>query len=119
MDIKSKLKWIWFFVAASSLILLAFHWFGFDSKNLEYTILSLSSVAFILSLPCSLFVVPVMVASKYYMAISPFAGDGIYLGTILISIVGAMQWFWIARFWYPTESSFQNLDLLKAKIKSQ
>ena len=116
MNIKFSLKNIWLAVAVSSLILLAFHWFGFDSRNLEYAILTLSSVAFILSLPCSLFVVPVMLASNYYMAISPFAGDGIYLGTILIFIVGAMQWFWIVNFWYPTESSFQDLDLLKAKI---
>lgn len=111
MNIKFSLKYIWLAVAFLSLVLLTFHWFDFDSRNLEYGILSLNSIAFILSLPCSLFVLPVLIASNHYMAISPFAGDGIYLGTILLFIIGAMQWFWVVRFWSPTESSLQMLEL--------
>jgi hypothetical protein len=111
MNIKFNLKCIWLAVGVISLILLAFHWFGYDSNNLENAILALNVLAFALSLPCSLFIIPVVVATNHFMAISPVSGEGIYLNTIFLFVIGAMQWFWIARFWSPTEPPLQILDL--------
>lgn len=111
MNLKSKLKYIWLAVAAVSLILLAFDWFGYGSQNLQNTILALNFVALVLSLPCSLFVIPVVIAAHHYLSLNPFSGEGIYLNTIFLFVIGLMQWFWIARFWSPTEPTFQAIDL--------
>ena len=116
MNIKSNLKYIWLAVAVSSMILTTFLWFGYDSENLQNTIYVLNAFALVLSLPCSLFAVLVVALANHYLGINPFSGEGIYLGTIFLSVVGLMQWFWIAGVWSPTESMFQNLNLLDAKV---
>lgn len=116
MKIKSNLKHIWLAVGFVSLILLGFHWFGYESRSIQNTILALNAVMFILSLPCSVFVVPVVVSAYYFMAISPIGANGIYLNTIFLFVVGLMQWFWIARFWSPAEPQFQSLKFGDIKM---
>lgn len=113
MKIKIDFRRIWTAAAVISLVLLGFHWFGFDSKQLEISILALNILAFLLSVPCSLFVVPVVVASNHYLGLSPISSEGLYLNTIFLSTVGAMQWFWIARFWSPGEPQFQEIGFGK------
>ena len=108
---KIDIKKIWMIAAVSSLILLGFHWFGFDSKLLENSILILNVLAFATALPCSLFVVPVLFASNYYLEINPVSSEGVYLNTIFLSAIGAMQWFWVARFWSPKEPQVQMLGM--------
>lgn len=117
MKIKFNLKQIWSTVAVISLVLLAFHWFGFDSQQLEISILALNILAFILSLPCSLFVLPVLIASNHYLQLSPLSSEGLYLNTVFLSVVGAMQWFWIANFWSPKEATLQMLSLANGEIE--
>ncbi|MGI8788717.1 MAG: hypothetical protein ACR2HG_13260 [Pyrinomonadaceae bacterium] len=116
MNIKSNLKYIWLAFGVFSMILTLFLWFGYDSQNLQNTIHVLDGLMLILSLPCSLFAVPVIVLANYYLGINPFSIEGIYLSTIFLFVIGFMQWFWIARFWLPTEALFQNLDLLDSKV---
>ena len=82
MNIKSNLKHIWLAIAVFSMILTIFLWFGYDSQNLQYTILALTGLMLILSLPCSLFVIPVIVLANHYLAINPVSIEGIYLNTI-------------------------------------
>ncbi|MCB1024481.1 MAG: hypothetical protein KDB79_08825, partial [Acidobacteria bacterium] len=65
------LKKIWLAVAVISMILLAFRLFGYDSEDLQTSLLVLNVAAFLLSLPSSLFVAVVAVASNYYMAMDP------------------------------------------------
>ena len=84
-----------------------------NRQNLQNTILALDALMFILSVPCSLFFVPVAAAANYYLEIETFSSAGIYLNTVFLFVLGFMQWFWIARFWYPTESVYQKLDLLE------
>jgi len=116
MNIKSNLKYIWLAFGVSSMTLMTFLWFGYDSQNLQNTILVLNASMLILSLPCSLFVVPVIALANHYLGINPISTEGIYLSTIFLFVVGLMQWFWIARFWSPAESPFQTLDLLDANV---
>ena len=113
MNYKSNLKRIWSVVAVLSLILLALMWFGYESQNLKYAILTLNSLMFLLSLPCSIFAVPVVAASAYYLEMHPTSNEGIYLSTIFLSVLGAVQWFWIVRFWSPSEPIMQKLDLIR------
>lgn len=115
MNIKSNLKYIWLAVGIFAMVMMGFLWFGYDSKNLQNAILVLDALMLILSLPCSLFAIPVVVLANHYLDINPVSTEGIYLNTIFLFVIGLMQWFWIARFWYPTESVFQKLDLLDAK----
>ena len=115
MNIKSNLKYIWLTVGVFSMSSMILLWFGHDSQNLQNTIHVLDALMLILSLPCSLFAVPVVVLANLYLEINPFSIEGINVSTIFLFVLGLMQWFWIARFWSPTEAPFQNLNLLDAK----
>lgn len=117
MNIKSNLKYLWLAFGSLAVILTFFVWLGYESDGLENTILALDALMFILSVPCSLFFIPVAAAANYYLEIDTFSVAGIYLNTIFLVVIGLLQWFWLARFWYPTESVFQKLDLLDAKSK--
>lgn len=112
MKIKNNLKYIWLAAVIISFVLLAFHWFGFAAQNLQYAIIGLNAFALILSVPCSLFAVPVFIASNHFLEMSPFSGEGIYLNTFLLFVLGFMQWFWLARFWSPTEPQLLELKLI-------
>jgi len=114
MNIKTNLKRIWSAVAVLALALLIYRWFGeIESTNLLNTILALNVGLFILALPCSLFGAAVVFAAWYFLEMNP-ATDGIYLSTIVLLILGALQWFWLIRFYYPPETPFQKLNLTEA-----
>jgi len=113
---KYKLKQIWLAVAVISLILLGFHWFGYDSRNLEISILVLNAIGFVLSLPCSFFVVPVITASFIYLGIFPASSDGVYLNTIFIFVVGMMQWFFVSKYWTAEGNPMQTLGLKREGV---
>ena len=115
MNYKSNLKILWSVVAFISLVLLALTWFGYESANLKNSILALNVMMFLLSLPCSIFAVPVVAAAAYYLEMPPTSAEGIYVSTIFLSVLGAVQWFWIMRFWSPTEPIMQKLDLIAEK----
>ncbi len=117
MNIKSNLKYVWLAFAVLSMILTAFLWFGYESENLQNTIYVLNAFVLLLSLPCSLFAVLVVALANHYLGIEPFSTEGIYLSTVFLFVTGLMQWFWIARFWSPNESLFQNLNLHDAKVE--
>lgn len=117
MNIKSNVKRIWLAIGVLAMILTVFLWFGYDSQNLNNTILILNGLMLILSLPCSLFVIPVVVLANHYLAINPVSTEGIYLNTIFLFVIGLMQWFWIVRFWSPTEPPLQMLGLLSEKAE--
>jgi hypothetical protein len=103
---------LWLVCGVFSLVLMLFVLFGFESNILQNTILALNGLMFILSVPLSLFFVPVAAAANHYLEINALSTDGIYHNTVFLFVLGFMQWFWIARFWYPTESVYQKLDLL-------
>lgn len=112
MNIKSNLKYIWLAIAVFSLIAVIFLWFGYESERLEKAVLGVNGLMFVLSMPLSLFFVPVAAAAHYYLEINPLSTGGIYLNTFFLFVLGFMQWFWIARFWSRTDSPFQRLDLI-------
>jgi hypothetical protein len=116
MKIRSKLKQIWLVVGVISMVLLGFHWFGYESRGMQSTILALNALMFLLSIPCSVFVIPVVVSAYYFMAINPMGASGIYLNTIFLFVIGIMQWFWIAKFWSPAEPQFQTLKFTDPKL---
>ena len=117
MNIKSNLKYIWLAIGVFAMSLMIFLWFGYDSQNLQNTILVLNGLMLILSLPCSLFAVPVIVLANHYLEMNPVSTEGIYLNTVFLFILGFMQWFWVIRVWSPTEPQLQMLDLLTGKSK--
>jgi len=115
MNIKSKLKYMWLAVGVFAMSLMIFLWFGYDSQNLQNTILVLNGLMLILSLPCSLFAIPIVALANHYLEINPVSTEGIYLNTLFLFILGLMQWFWVIRVWSPTEPQLQMLDLLAEK----
>lgn len=111
MKLEMKLKKIWMIVTVMSLILLGFHWFDYQPRNLEIALVVLNGMAFALSVPCSLFLIPVMVTANYYLAINPVTNEGVYLNTFFLLALGMMQWFFVVKFWLPKEPTMQILDL--------
>ena len=116
MSIKSGLKYIWLTISVFSMILMIFMWFGYDSQNMQNTIHTLNALMLVLSLPCSLFAVPVILLASHYLGINPLSIEGINLATIFLTALGMMQWFWISTLWSPNKYAFQKIDLLDAEV---
>ena len=114
MKIKTNLKRIWSAVALFSLGLLIYSQFADESPNVLNTLLALDSVMFLIALPCSLFGGAVIFFAWYVLEMNPLSLEGAYLNTVVLALLGTVQWFWITRFWYPTETPFQKLDLVGA-----
>ncbi len=112
MNIKTNLKRIWSAVAVLSLGLLIYAQFADESPNLLNTLLVLDGVMLLIALPCSLFGGAVVFFAWYVLEMNPLSIEGAYLNTIVLSLLGTVQWFWITRFWYPTETPFQQLNLI-------
>ena len=115
MNIKSKLKYTWLAVGVFAMSLMILLWFGYESENLQNTILALNALMLILSLPCSLFAVPIVALANHYLEINPVSTEGIYLNTFFLFILGFMQWFWVVHVWSPTEPQLQTLDVVTEK----
>jgi len=112
MNIKTNLKRIWSVVAVLSLGLLIYSWFsGIESPYLLNTLLAFNGLMLLLSLPCGLFGGAVVFFAWYVLEMNPISLEGAYLNTILLFLLGFVQWFWLTRFWYPTETPFQELKL--------
>jgi uncharacterized membrane protein len=112
MNIKTNLKRIWSVVAVLSLALLIYLWLGeTDSPQLLNTLLALDAVMFLLALPCGVFGAGVVLAAWYVLGMNPTSIEGAYLNTIVLFLLGTVQWFWLIRFYYPPETPFQKLNL--------
>lgn len=112
MKFKLNLKQIWIAVGVVSLILPVFLPSQADSNNLFLNVVGVVNILmFALSLPCSLFGLPVVFFAWYALGWNPNSIEGAYLNTILFFVLGAVQWFWIARFWSPTEPVLQRINL--------
>jgi hypothetical protein len=113
MKVKLSLKKIWVAVGIFSLILPVFLPSVAGSNNFVLNLIGIVNIVmFVLSFPCSLFGLPVVFFAWYALEMDPNSIEGAYLNTILFFVLGFVQWFWIARFWYPTDAPFQNLNLL-------
>ncbi|MBS1796160.1 MAG: hypothetical protein JSS81_20070 [Acidobacteria bacterium] len=112
MNIKQILPRIWSVVALLSIFLLAyFYWSGGESPGLLKTMLVLDALLFVLALPTGVFGAAVVGAAWYVLELDPVSSDGVYLNTIVLALLGTVQWFWLRRFWYPAETPFQKLAL--------
>jgi hypothetical protein len=117
-NFKVSFRQSWLAIGILSLILLFFQPSGADSGNaLRNTLLVVNVLMFVLALPCSFFAVPVLAAAAYYLDMHPTSDRGMTLSTILLFVIGLMQWFWIARFWSPTEPPLQMLNLTGGKVE--
>lgn len=115
MNIQKYCRPIFAGLAALSLALLGAMWFGAESAALRDALLVLNIATALVALPASLMMVPVGIAAAHYLDMAPTSDAGIYLQTILLALLGAVQWFWLARFWSPSEAPFQRLDLAGEK----
>lgn len=108
---KLSLRTIWLVIGILSMVLLFLPLTGDAQIYVKNTLLALNALMLLLSVPCSLFAVPVMFAAFYYLDMYPTSKQGVTLSTILLFLIGLMQWFWISRFWSPTEPPLQMLGL--------
>jgi hypothetical protein len=112
MKFKLSLKQIWLVVGIFSLILPVVLPSEADSNNVFLNVIGIVNIVmFILSFPCSFFGLPVVFFAWYALGMSPLSIEGAYLNTILFFVLGAVQWFWIARFWSPTEPVLQKINI--------
>ena len=112
MNIKINLQRVWSVVAVLSLALLICLWFVESvSTSLLYTILALDALMILLALPVSVFALPVIYSAWHFLDLNPLTAEGVYLSTILLALLGTMQWFWLIRFYFPPDAPFQKLNL--------
>lgn len=112
MKFNISLKQIWLAVGIFSLILPVFLPSEAGSNNVFLNIVGIVNIVmFILSFPCSLFGLPVVFFAWYVLEMNPNSIEGAYLNTILFFVLGFVQWFWIARFWSPTDPLLQEIKL--------
>lgn len=112
MKYKISLKQIWLAVGIFSLILPVFLPSEAGANNVFLNVVGVVNILmFVLSLPCSVFGLPVVFLAWYELGMNPNSIEGAYLNTILFFVLGFVQWFWLARFWSPTEPVLQGLDL--------
>jgi hypothetical protein len=112
MKFNLSLKQIWLALGIFSLILPVFLPSEAGSNNAFLNIIGIVNIVmFILSFPCSLFGLPVVFFAWYALEMNPNSIEGAYLNTILFFVLGFVQWFWIARFWSPTEPVLQEIKL--------
>lgn len=112
MNIKQFLKSAFAAVTAISMIVLIRHWFmEAESSQTVTTLLVLNVIALILALPSSILAAAVG-GAWYALELDPRSGDGVFLNTVLLSVIGTVQWFWLERFWYPKEAVFNRLDIV-------
>ena len=113
MNIKTNLQRIWSVVGVLSLALLIYLWLGeSESSALLYAILALNALMFLLALPASVFGAATVVTAWYVLDLNPISSEGAYLNTIVLFLLGTVQWFWLTRFYFPPETPFQKLDLV-------
>jgi hypothetical protein len=118
MNIKTNLKRIWAAVAVLSLGVLIYAQFAEESWLVLNALLVLDAAMLLIALPCSLFGGAVVFFAWYVLEMNPLSLEGAYLNTVVLFLLGTVQWFWISRFWYPTETPFQKLDLVGANPNS-
>jgi hypothetical protein len=111
MNKKTVLRSLWLSTSLAALIMTLTIWFGYEAENMRYVILGLNVVAFALSVPSSLIVVPVAFAANYYLDINALSTDGIYLNTFFLLFVGGAQWFLITNVFQSFESRMQRLEI--------
>jgi hypothetical protein len=112
MKFNLSLKHIWLAVGIFSLILPVFLSSEAGSNNAFLNIVGIVNIVmFVLSFPCSLFGLPIVFFAWYVLEMNPNSIEGAYLNTILFFVLGFVQWFWIARFWSPTEPVLQEIKL--------
>jgi hypothetical protein len=112
MKFKVSLRQIWLAVGLFSLLLPVFLPSEAGSGHPLLNVVGLVNIVMlVLSFPCSLFGLPVVFFAWYALDMKPHSVEGAYLNTILFFLLGAVQWFWIARFWSPTEPVLQKIDL--------
>lgn len=105
------IRLVWCAAASAAVVMALVVWFGYESANLRYAVLALNAVAFALSLPSSLIVIPVAFAANYYLDINALSLGGIYFNTFILMFVGAVQWFLISPQVAPFETRMQKLGI--------
>ena len=113
-NLKNILSNSWACCAAFSLIILCVIYFGGkDDEVLRTSLMMGGVIMFILSLPVSMFALPVVGCAWYFLEMRPGSDEMLYLATTVLLLLGTGQWFWLIRFWYPTEGPVQLLGVAR------
>ena len=104
-------KYIWIGINAIALVLALTVWFGYESETLRNVCLGLNAIAFALSLPAGLILIPVAFAVNYYLDINPLSTGGIYFNTFILLVVGGVQHTLIATLKKPVEATMQRIGI--------
>lgn len=94
---ETRIQRTWIFVSAVSLVIPPV--LGMESLqnvNFGMAMMILLGVLFTLSLPTSIFVLPLAALFKYGIELQHDEQFGAYFYIILLNIVGYVQWFWLA-----------------------
>lgn len=117
---KLSIKQTWLLISFFSLMLPIFMPSSINPQHFfENVIGTVTVTMFILSFPCSLFGLPILLFAQGIMDVNPNSIQVIYLNLFLFFILGLVQWFWIVPRVLRNESSFQALNLLSGKLSAK
>lgn len=109
---KISLSSLWLMTSAVSLILPVFLPSYANSQNFVQNVIGTTTVSmFVLSLPTSLFGLPLLFFAQAALGVDPNSISGMYLNLILLFIFGLVQWFWIVPSILRNDPELQILDL--------
>lgn len=93
---ETKLQRLWLFISATSLLLPILLYFDTNATiNFATAITASLVVLFAVSLPSSLFALPLVALFKYGIELDLDSMFGAYFYLIFLNIVGYVQWFWL------------------------
>ena len=107
----------WSFLMGTAILIASLRYFNGDSADLMTMGMAVNLAMFIVSMPSSIILIPVVAASSYYMNLGPTTAGGIYLLAVLLSAVGSTQWYWIARFWRGEIGGLEGLELYEIELE--
>lgn len=113
---KLSLSGMWLLVSLFALLFPIFLPSVADSANPAANVIGTATASmFILSFPSSLFGIPVLAISGYFLGVDPNSMQGMYLNLFLLFVLGLIQWFWIVPRVWRNEPRVQILDLTSPK----
>lgn len=92
---ETKLQRFWLIVSGTSLLFPLFLYFGKFDLDFADAITAFLGIMFVVSLPFSLFSLPLIALFKFGIELDINSMFGAYFLIVLLNIFGYLQWFWL------------------------
>lgn len=93
---ETKLQRFWLVISAISLLLpILLNLTNIETENFANRTMILLAIMFVISMPFSIFSLPLMALFRYGIELDLNSMFGTYFFIVLLNIFGYLQWFWL------------------------